>query len=199
MLAWTLLQIHNFHVLSLFFSAVRHSIRNGTFDADRQAFHDYYSEGGFGVIVEHETDTDTASASASAKEAADINNANAAVQIDDGVAVVGGGINNPRKKDPKERGPRLRGYQMKSSGRGADKPREKIWGRFDAKDGARASSARRSETPAELATGVENNQAGQVRVAEDSTGASRDLELTASDFESLGLAEKEEDAKDSDT
>lgn len=145
---------------------------------DRQVFEEYYSED-FGV--EHETDTASA-------EAADIN-VDAEVQID-GV----GGIK--KTKDAKERGPRLRGYQMKSIGRGADKKREKIWGRFDSKDSPKASS-RRSETPAELATGVENNQAGQVLEAKDSTVASRDLELTASDFETLGLAEKEEDVKES--
>lgn len=34
MLGWVLLQIHNHHILSAFFAAVRESIQNGTFDAD---------------------------------------------------------------------------------------------------------------------------------------------------------------------
>lgn len=42
MLAWTLLQIHNFHVLDQFFEHVRISIANDTFDTDSQAFRRAY-------------------------------------------------------------------------------------------------------------------------------------------------------------
>ncbi|KAL8729803.1 MAG: hypothetical protein Q9166_004526 [cf. Caloplaca sp. 2 TL-2023] len=38
MLAWVLLQIHNYHVLDVFFANVRQSIRNGTFDNDCELF-----------------------------------------------------------------------------------------------------------------------------------------------------------------
>ncbi|OAL38077.1 hypothetical protein AYO20_02529 [Fonsecaea nubica] len=38
MLAWTLLQIHNFSVIDAFFSAVRQSIRNQTFEDDKRTF-----------------------------------------------------------------------------------------------------------------------------------------------------------------
>lgn len=42
MLAWTLLQIHNFAVLEKFFAAVRESITDGTFEQDVSAFHRAY-------------------------------------------------------------------------------------------------------------------------------------------------------------
>lgn len=80
---------------------------------------------------------------------------------------------------------------MKSVGRGEDKKREKVWGRFDSKDSPKPSSTA-SGTPAELSIGVENNQAAQVKEGKDSRLASKDLELTASDFETLGLAEEED-------
>ena len=38
MLGWVLLQIHNHHVLSIFFAAIRESIKNGTFEADCEEF-----------------------------------------------------------------------------------------------------------------------------------------------------------------
>lgn len=43
MLAWTLLQIHNHHVLDNFFAGVRESIKNGTFAQDAEAFHRVYA------------------------------------------------------------------------------------------------------------------------------------------------------------
>lgn len=43
MLAWTLLQIHNHHVLDNFFAGVRESIKNGTFEQDAEAFHKVYA------------------------------------------------------------------------------------------------------------------------------------------------------------
>lgn len=42
MLAWTLLQLHNHHVMDLFFSGIRESIQRGTFEADVQAFEQAY-------------------------------------------------------------------------------------------------------------------------------------------------------------
>ena len=42
MLAWTLLQIHNHHTIDNFFSAVRTSISNGTFEQDVQIFEGIY-------------------------------------------------------------------------------------------------------------------------------------------------------------
>ena len=42
MLAWTLLQIHNHHVVDNFFNAIRASISNGTFDRDVQTFESIY-------------------------------------------------------------------------------------------------------------------------------------------------------------
>jgi len=38
MLGWTLIQIHNHHVLTEFFESIRNSIRNGTFEEDQAAF-----------------------------------------------------------------------------------------------------------------------------------------------------------------
>ncbi|KAL8810804.1 MAG: hypothetical protein Q9200_002295 [Gallowayella weberi] len=38
MLAWVLLQIHNYHTLDNFFANVRQSIRNGTFESDHDLF-----------------------------------------------------------------------------------------------------------------------------------------------------------------
>lgn len=38
MLGWVLLQIHNHHILSEFFGAIRESIKSGTFEADMNAF-----------------------------------------------------------------------------------------------------------------------------------------------------------------
>ena len=38
MLGWVLLQIHNHHMISVFFTAVRESVRNGTFEADCEEF-----------------------------------------------------------------------------------------------------------------------------------------------------------------
>ncbi|RMJ27679.1 hypothetical protein PHISP_01464 [Aspergillus sp. HF37] len=43
MLAWTLLQVHNHHVVDNFFSGIRASIEKGTFDEDAQAFHRVYT------------------------------------------------------------------------------------------------------------------------------------------------------------
>ncbi|KAK0122916.1 hypothetical protein ONS96_009941 [Cadophora gregata f. sp. sojae] len=42
MLGWVLLQVHNHHILSEFFSAIRESIGNGTFEADCDSFEKYY-------------------------------------------------------------------------------------------------------------------------------------------------------------
>ena len=42
MLAWVLLQIHNHHVMEQFFSGVRASLGNGTFDHDREVFDKLY-------------------------------------------------------------------------------------------------------------------------------------------------------------
>lgn len=45
MLAWTLLQIHNFHIMEVFFEAIRNSIADGSFEAKTKAFsHAYQSE-----------------------------------------------------------------------------------------------------------------------------------------------------------
>lgn len=42
MLAWTLLQLHNHHVMDLFFLGIRESIQQSTFEADFQAFERAY-------------------------------------------------------------------------------------------------------------------------------------------------------------
>ncbi|KAI9744206.1 MAG: hypothetical protein M1818_002358 [Claussenomyces sp. TS43310] len=42
MLGWVLLQIHNHHVMSEFFAAIRVSITAGTFESDREVFETYY-------------------------------------------------------------------------------------------------------------------------------------------------------------
>lgn len=42
MLAWTLLQLHNHHVVSEFFAGVRASLNQGTFEDDRRRFHASY-------------------------------------------------------------------------------------------------------------------------------------------------------------
>ena len=42
MLAWTLLQIHNYHSVDLFFSNIRESIARGTFEQDVEAFEKAY-------------------------------------------------------------------------------------------------------------------------------------------------------------
>jgi queuine tRNA-ribosyltransferase subunit QTRTD1 len=42
MLAWVLLQLHNHHVIDQFFKGVRVSISNGSFEADREAFEQFY-------------------------------------------------------------------------------------------------------------------------------------------------------------
>ncbi|KAL8698136.1 MAG: hypothetical protein Q9224_001988 [Gallowayella concinna] len=72
MLAWVLLQIHNYHTLDIFFANVRQSIRNATFEDDRDLF---------AKTFEREFPTSTG------------------------------------------RGPRLRGYQVKS---GPDEPRRNL-------------------------------------------------------------------------
>ncbi|KAL4923741.1 tRNA-ribosyltransferase family protein [Aspergillus undulatus] len=43
MLAWTLLQIHNYHTMDAFFSSIRQSIERGTFEADANAFSRTYT------------------------------------------------------------------------------------------------------------------------------------------------------------
>ncbi|KAL2846099.1 tRNA-guanine(15) transglycosylase-like protein [Aspergillus pseudoustus] len=43
MLAWTLLQIHNHHVMDQFFAAIRESIERGTFKSDTQRFYKTYA------------------------------------------------------------------------------------------------------------------------------------------------------------
>jgi queuine tRNA-ribosyltransferase len=42
MLAWTLLQIHNYHTMDLFFAAIRESIEKGTFEEDVKTFERAY-------------------------------------------------------------------------------------------------------------------------------------------------------------
>lgn len=42
LVAWALLQMHNFHVIDLFFQGVRESIQRGTFEADVEAFNRVY-------------------------------------------------------------------------------------------------------------------------------------------------------------
>ncbi|KAG9245443.1 putative Queuine tRNA-ribosyltransferase-like protein [Calycina marina] len=42
MLGWALIQIHNQHIISEFFKAVRASIKNGTFEMDSEGFARYY-------------------------------------------------------------------------------------------------------------------------------------------------------------
>jgi queuine tRNA-ribosyltransferase subunit QTRTD1 len=42
MLGWTLIQIHNHHILSEFFASIRDSIRNGTFERDQSEFAQVY-------------------------------------------------------------------------------------------------------------------------------------------------------------
>ena len=193
MLAWTLLQIHNFHVLNLFFAAVRRSIRDGTFERDKEAFNSFYSED---LGVEHQPASDaTAGADANDLEA-------------DGDAEPLPHTAAAPTLDAAERGPRLRGYQTKSLGRGEDKKREKIWGRFDHErpqktkakakrnpDGGSISqeASTGTGTPAELDLGDENDQKDKVEEAkENATEEQREVGFTASDFEILGLVEKEE-------
>ncbi|KAL5338105.1 tRNA-guanine(15) transglycosylase-like protein [Aspergillus crustosus] len=43
MLAWTLLQIHNHHIMNLFFADIRQSIERDTFDADARTFQETYA------------------------------------------------------------------------------------------------------------------------------------------------------------
>ena len=43
MLGWVLLQLHNHHVIDEFFAGVRNSIRQGSFEEDRAAFHKVYT------------------------------------------------------------------------------------------------------------------------------------------------------------
>lgn len=42
MLSWVLLQLHNYHVMDRFFSAIRHSIDEGSFEEDRANFEKRY-------------------------------------------------------------------------------------------------------------------------------------------------------------
>ncbi|EHY54182.1 Queuine tRNA-ribosyltransferase accessory subunit 2 [Exophiala dermatitidis] len=80
MLAWTLLQIHNYSVIDSFFTNVRHSIEQGTLENDTTTFsREYQSE-------------------------------------------------LPKQTG---KGPRVRGYQMKSQGRGEPKKNPKAYGRLD--------------------------------------------------------------------
>lgn len=134
MLAWTLLQIHNFHTLDNFFAGVRASIEAGTFEAEVSKFKGCYEED----------------------------------------FMVGEG---------KDRGPRMRGYQMKSVGRGEDKKREKVWGRFE-------ESKATSGTQSPSAVGFENDQARKVDEAVESGAGVLDAQTTAEQLERLGMAEK---------
>lgn len=43
MLAWTLLQVHNFHVMTLFFEDIRTSVEDGTFENKSKAFYKKYA------------------------------------------------------------------------------------------------------------------------------------------------------------
>lgn len=137
MLAWSLLQIHNFHVLDSFFEGIRASIKTSNLEDDLKLFQAMYE--------------------------------------DDFLVGVGA-----------ERGPRMRGYQMKSIGKGEDKKREKVWGRFQ-------DSADVSGTQSPSAAGIENDQGRKVAESVEAGAAANgeQADLTASDFENLGLAEKD--------
>lgn len=80
MLAWTLLQIHNFHVFDTFFAAIRASIERRSFSHDLDIFHAAYES-----------------------------------------------------EMPKQtgQGPRVRGYQMKSMGRGEQRKNPRAYGKLD--------------------------------------------------------------------
>ncbi|KAL1848426.1 hypothetical protein Plec18170_008024 [Paecilomyces lecythidis] len=80
MLAWTLLQIHNFHTMDLFFAGIRNSIEKGTFNQDLETF---------ARVYESELPQQTGT------------------------------------------GPRLRGYQLPSSGPGQPRPNPRAYGRLD--------------------------------------------------------------------
>ena len=43
MLAWVLLQVHNHHILDQFFTGIRESLQNNTFDRERTHFSDFYA------------------------------------------------------------------------------------------------------------------------------------------------------------
>ena len=122
MLAWTLLQVHNFHVLDSFFDGVRNSIQAGSFEQEKKTFEDVYE-----------------------------------AEWREGLG--------------KDKGPRVRGYQVKSRGKGQDIRRERAWGRFE--DGV---------TPELIEP--------EGRNATPDDGPIGGMEV-------LGLAEKEEDVKTS--
>ena len=122
MLAWTLLQVHNFHILDSFFDGVRSSIQAGSFEQEKKRFEDLY-----------ETEW--------------------------------------REGLGKDKGPRVRGYQVKSRGKGQDVRRERAWGRFEG-----------SVTPE-----VEEPEDRNATPGEGPIGG----------MEVLGLAEKEDDVKPS--
>ena len=80
MLAWTLLQIHNYAIVARFFRDIRITLANGTIEAQSAIFRKSY--------MQH-------------------------LPVATGT------------------GPRIRGYQVKSTGGGEAKINEKVWGKFD--------------------------------------------------------------------
>lgn len=99
MLAWTLLQIHNFHTISVFFQQIRESIADGTFEQRAKTFGRAY----------------------------------------DRTPVQSSG-----------QGPRVRGYQMKSSGGGEPRKNQKAYGRLD----EQAKKAQKAEMEAKTGVAV---------------------------------------------
>lgn len=72
MLAWTLLQIHNYHTMDRFFAAVRESIANGTFEESVEAFERTYESSlpqqtGQGPRYVYETNLLSSSSSSTSK------------------------------------------------------------------------------------------------------------------------------------
>ena len=122
MLAWTLLQVHNFHVLDSFFDGVRNSIQARSFEQEKKRFEDVYE-----------------------------------AEWREGLG--------------KDKGPRVRGYQVKSRGKGQDIRRERAWGRFEG-----------SVTP-------------DLKEPEGKNATTDDEPIGG--MEVLGLAEKEKDVKTS--
>jgi queuine tRNA-ribosyltransferase accessory subunit len=154
MLAWTLLQIHNFHTLDRFFAGVRDSLHRDTFEQDQKDFAERYASD---FPVSHD----------------------------------GNGAS---------RGPRVRGYQMRSEGKGQDRKKEKVWGRLgdvEGADGVVATPTGEAENDLDrkVAEAIEMSAApvdGGPRLRPQRSESELDPALaTAEDLERLGLASKD--------
>jgi hypothetical protein len=200
MLAWTLLQIHNFCVLNSFYTSLRTILdKQGQqgFEHEVKRFEEYYAAE-FPITDDQDQDQGQAQGQGQGAKEGLTGEASLDRAGVDGASDVGDAEAKAKSDAQLKRGPRVRGYQRKSQGRQLDKKRDKVWGRFDSKESTlndKVDSAVEDDQALKIKEAREAVAAAVRATGKDKAVAHPDIELTADEIEMLGLAEKEETVK----